>query len=214
MRNILIIAYYYTPQNNGGVQRIVNFQKYLPEYGYNTYILTTDREGKCENETNVFRFSDKGNEISHKTIPVIAYPFKLLREFSVYWGIVGDWFYWWKKEVIKNFEKTVGDIEFDYIICSFPPIMDLEIGEYLSKKYNIPLIVDYRDGLMHLPFHYINEKSRFFVKRTNDLERRVSEKSQLNIVVNDSMEQYYSSKYSTPTIVIQNGFYDEEKFNE
>lgn len=214
MKNVLIIAYYYKPQNNGGVQRIVNLKKYLPEFGYNVYVLTTDIEGRCDGETNVLRFTDKGNEYSHQRTAIVSYPFKILRELLVYFGIVGDWFYWWKKEVIRNFEDQVKDINFDYIISSFPPIMDLEIGEYLSDKYNIPLIVDYRDGLMHLPFRYINEKSYFFQKRTIELERRVSEKSKLNIVVNDSMEKYYKERYSTKVLKIENGFDTEELFDE
>ena len=105
MKNLLIIAYYYSPQNNGGVQRIVNFKRYLPKYGYNVYILTTNAEGVCADDENVFRINDKGYEYSHKTNLIFNYLFRIVRKTCVYFGIVGDWYYWWKKEVIRGFEN-------------------------------------------------------------------------------------------------------------
>lgn len=213
MKKILIIAYNYPPINNGGVQRILNFKKYLPEFGYDTYVLTTDSYGKIEGERNVFRIPDRGFELSHKSFFIIKYPFKVIRKLSVKVGIVGDWFFWWRKEVEKNVDKIIKDNRFDYIIASYPPISDLELGEYISKRYSIPLIIDYRDGLMYDPFDYIRN-SRMQTERATKLESRLAKMAKLQIVVNKGMLNYYKNRYIAKTIMVPNGFDDYEQFNE
>ncbi|MEN6510634.1 MAG: glycosyltransferase [Chloroherpetonaceae bacterium] len=40
--NVLVIAYYFPPMALSGVQRISKFVKYLPEYGWNPIVLTSD----------------------------------------------------------------------------------------------------------------------------------------------------------------------------
>ena len=38
MKKILIITYYWPPAGGPGVQRWLKFTKYLPEFGYETYV--------------------------------------------------------------------------------------------------------------------------------------------------------------------------------
>ena len=40
MKNVLIISYYWPPSGGGGVQRVLKFCKYLPDYGWNPIVLT------------------------------------------------------------------------------------------------------------------------------------------------------------------------------
>ena len=40
-RNVLIVAYHYPPIRSAGVERTAKFERYLPEFGYRTTILTT-----------------------------------------------------------------------------------------------------------------------------------------------------------------------------
>lgn len=43
MKRVLIIAYYFPPIGGSGVQRPAKFVKYLPDFGWQPYVITTDR---------------------------------------------------------------------------------------------------------------------------------------------------------------------------
>lgn len=43
MRKVLLIAYYFPPIGGSGVQRPTKFVKYLPEFGWQPYVISTDR---------------------------------------------------------------------------------------------------------------------------------------------------------------------------
>ena len=42
MKNVLMIAYYFPPLVNSGVQRTIKFVKYLRDYNWNPIVLTVD----------------------------------------------------------------------------------------------------------------------------------------------------------------------------
>ena len=42
MKKVLIIAYYWPPAGGAGVQRVLKYAKYLPEFGWESIILTVN----------------------------------------------------------------------------------------------------------------------------------------------------------------------------
>lgn len=213
-KSVLIINYYYPPINNGGVQRIVSFKKYLEVYGFHVSILTTNSYGVLsdDDEKSIFRYPDGGVEFIKKSSQQIGLIFRLIRRLQLYMGLITDGKYYWKKEVIKNLDKLFEDNTFDIVIASYPTPAALEIGEIIHKKYNIPLIVDYRDGLMFDPFSQYKRNSIFFNIRLRNLEKRLAKNASLHLTVNDEMNDYYSSHYpKVKSVVISNGFDDEEE---
>lgn len=217
-KSILIISYYYPPMNNGGIQRILNFKKYLPQFGYDVFILTTNSYGLTEQyEEKVFRFSDTGYDyvqnMSHNKIKRTL--FRIMRRIQVESGIIIDGKYYWKKEVFKGIEEIIKKYRFNYILASYPTPVNLEIGEYIHDKYKISLIVDYRDGLMYEPFPEIQKSFYVFKKRLLALEERMAQKATFQLAVNKKMCEYYNKKYpQIKTILIPNGFDDNEKFED
>lgn len=212
MKKILLIAYYYEPMNNGGVQRILGYKKYLPEYGYQVDIITTNSYGVIKDESGVHRFPDIRFDLSHKSFPLVSFLIKMYSQIMVRSELVYDWFHWWRKEVLKHITRIDNVRNYDYIMASYPPVSDLLLGVEICQKYNIPLIVDYRDGLMFEPFSFITNKSNHFQDEIKKLERDVAYISILQVVVNDEMNVYYSNRYDKKTITVQNGFDNEEKF--
>lgn len=55
-KKVLMLCYYYPPVNNGGVERSIKFAKYLPQYGWQPVIITTDLQGSqpAEKERRIF----------------------------------------------------------------------------------------------------------------------------------------------------------------
>lgn len=210
-KRILLIAYYYPPFNNGGTQRIINFRKYLPQYGYDVDIVTTNALGSTDDEKGIYRYADVGWSVARGNNKLIAYPMKVFKRIMVRLGLVGDETFFWKHEILNNIHKDVDMSSYDFILASFPQQTNLEIGLYLSKKFEIPLIVDYRDGLMYNPFKYIIA-SPFSKRRAQNLEKELAAYAPLQITINSVIGNYYRKMYETKTIDIPNGFDDEEEF--
>lgn len=217
-KKVLIISYYYPPMNNGGIQRIINFKKYLPQFGYDVYILTTDSYGFTEdNEENVYRFPDAGYDYVHKkNVSIIKkFLFRIIRRIEVESGLITDGKFYWKKEVLKGIGQIFLNEKFDYVIASYPTPANLEIGEYIYDKYQIPLIVDYRDGLMYEPFPEIQKSFFVYKKRLKSLEKRLADKAVFQLSVNKDICEYYNKMYPhVKTVMITNGFDDKEKFDQ
>ncbi len=214
-RKALLINYYYPPINNGGIQRILNFKKYLPEYGFDTAIITTNSYGILDDdqEERVFRFPDSGvdytNRYNNRGIKVFL--FRSIRRLKVYFGLITDGKYYWKKEAVKHLDELLKTHQFDIVIASYPTPVNLEIGEIINRRYGIPLVVDYRDGLMFEPFKEVYDNSVIYQKRLLALERRLAQIASLTVTVNQRINDYYSSTYpGIKSVVIQNGFDDEE----
>src|SRR5699024_3231469 len=51
----------------------------------------------------------------------------------------------WYKLFKKNERSLLGNEKFDVILASYGPCASLYIGSYLSKKYKVPWIADFRD---------------------------------------------------------------------
>ncbi len=217
-KKLLIINYYYPPMNNGGVQRTYNFKKFLPRYGYDVSIITNSSYGRMENDdkNEVFRFPDWGYEYTHssKGITVLKNAFRAFRKMQVYTGLITDGKYYWKTEVLKGLDEIFRSHQFNAVLASYPTPVNLELGEIIHQRYNVPLIVDYRDGLMYEPFPEILQFSRHFQKRLISLEKRMADAAVLQLTVNEEMNEYYTKEYpQTKSVVITNGFDDEEEIN-
>ncbi len=52
---VLLISYHYTPVRSTGVQRVAKFERYLPEFGYETRVLTTTAFGRNGPDGQVLR---------------------------------------------------------------------------------------------------------------------------------------------------------------
>ena len=216
MKRLLIINYYYPPIINGGVQRTYNFKKYLSQMGFRVTFLTTNSFGSMEDdeENLVLRFPDTGHDYANspKSSRIGVLLFRIFRLAQVKLGLITDGKYYWKREVLKNLEMIMKSDQFDFVLASYPTPVNLELGETISRRYKIPLIVDYRDGLMYKPFPEI--KSSLFVleKRLKSLEKRLAEIASLQITVTPEMNDYYQTSYpKVKSIVITNGYDDEEE---
>ncbi|MCP5051582.1 MAG: glycosyltransferase family 4 protein, partial [bacterium] len=154
---ILIVAYYYPPINSGGTMRPVKMAKYLPRMGHEVTVLT-QTYGKSKIETGngkprIIRFHDFSHNRNRVGLrrKVQWFKLRMFTELLNMMGIYHSIYSWWKRKVIRNSETIINLVQPDVIIATYPPVETLEIGVYLSKKYNIPLISDFRDGLIFEP---------------------------------------------------------------
>jgi glycosyltransferase involved in cell wall biosynthesis len=167
-RKVLIIAYYFPPMGLSGVQRTVKFAKYLPKFGWKPTVLTIEPTGYYAfDDTLLKEAEDAGVKIVRtrsydvnrifKKQGVIKMPPEWMRKILQY---IGDLFFFpdtkigWKSIAVKAASELIDSERFDILFATAPPQTDFLIGAVLKRKYEIPLVVDYRDAWLEYPFKY------------------------------------------------------------
>lgn len=146
MKNVLFIVYEFPPLNSGGSHRPFRFAKYLPQFGINPVIVTTEVENdKLDN--SLLKELDSN-------IKVIRTPQEKPSKYDAflsknYINILDTDAKRWKTYLYPAIEQLVKEIKFDALYVTAPPFSVANLGVEISKKYNLPLILDMRDHWSH-----------------------------------------------------------------
>lgn len=164
--NALVIAYYFPPMGLSGVQRTLKFVKYLPDFGWNPVVLTTDAgnyyaydESLMEDlpeDLIIYRASERKRKSKIKSKPrkFPNYFIQKVGRFITQIFKQPDSKIHWKKHALKVAEEVIKEHDIRIIFATAPPFTDFLIGKELSEKFEIPLVVDYRDSWVDNPFHF------------------------------------------------------------
>jgi glycosyltransferase involved in cell wall biosynthesis len=204
--NVLIIAYFSPPDQNGGVKRPLAFKSGLTSYGHKVFTLTHGTED-LEINGDTIRVADvhsfNGYLASFKKNLSRIY-----RRISLKLGCKVTYYRGWRNSALQNAEAIARYVKPDVIISSYPPIECVEIGLYISKKFNVKLIVDFRDPLVdesaeqNIIDHFPQMLS-YFEKIDIDVMNYASQ----ILVVAPSMLNYYETKgVGNKVSLLPNGF--------
>jgi hypothetical protein len=159
---VLMITYYFPPVVYGPSIRSLNFIKYLTNYGWRSSVLTlhhsifpalkdfTLSETIKESGAKIYavnllkpfskiasaNFPNIKKEIFPTIISSIAKIFGLQERENI-----------WRTRATKLGEKILKSDRHDVIISFVPPLSTAHIGVQLSKKFKIPLVIDYSGTL-------------------------------------------------------------------
>ncbi len=71
MKRVLMIAYYYPPLGGAGAVRPLQFSKFLPEYGWNVTILTTEADRQYMHDPSLISAIPKHQRVVRsKRLPI------------------------------------------------------------------------------------------------------------------------------------------------
>lgn len=210
--NILLVSYNYTPMNNGGVQRPLKMVKYLKRQGHNVYILTHNYRESFSYINNEIRIYDINKNSYHK---LIYYPVRSIQKIYEKFLSKGKPKSIWVNNVKKKSKKIIDICAPDVIIATYPSIQVAEIGLFFSTEYNIPLITDFRDGLLFESIESVAIKENKKLKGYyEDIEGKIVNLSKHIITVSPPLSSYFEQKYKLKNVsTIPNGF-DHEDYNE
>jgi hypothetical protein len=212
-KNVLIIAFHYPPQSNGGVQRPYAFAKYLKKNGYNVFVITADyfKFNNPDHERNIYRVKAFDDSLKGKSIisKLFILSIRIIRKALYKLGFIFiDNFYWYwnvKREMGKILLQTNPDV----IFSTFRPLNCLLLGLYIKIKYNIPLISDFRDGFL---FESLEKFNIFQRLSTKFFEKKVVKNSTAIITVSPPITKYFKEKYHFKNLsTIYNGFDVEDR---
>jgi len=229
VKNILMISYFAPPLNLPPAIRIGKFAKYLPQFGWNPIILTVKEIDFYQEDKELYKDIPDLKMIRTETFDF----FRILRVFQKNRKTEISKKLHQSNEKLTNFIKSIFPIDdkigwmpfcyhaaqkiiktypIDAIYVSLGGIFHTAITGYLlTKKYNIPLFLEFRDLWADHPFL----TQRFFNKILNNYwERKITGFAQKIIVVTPGMKEYLLKKYKMKENrieVITNGF-DESDF--
>lgn len=217
--NILIIAYYYPPVNSGGTMRPVQMGKYLARFGHNVSILTHTYGSDIIENGNpcIIRIRDisynrkrEGFLKRFKWLTLRVYT-EVLNKAGKYHSIYS----WWKKRVINRSQMIINQSQPHVIIATYPPVETLEIGIHLSQIYHIPLVADFRDGLMFEPI----EKKRMnrykcIMEAYRQIEKNALAQASAVTTIAQPITQYYCEIYHPPRCEVISNAFDPDDLKE
>lgn len=210
----------------GGVQRTLKFAKYLTQFGWSPTVITDSpkkyfavdksllREA-LENNINIERTGD--NPFNPDSIQVKAPNERLrkLRNLTSSLIFIPDGKIGWKKKALKKIDEVWKKYNgFDVVFATAPPYTDFLIGLEVKRKYNIPLVIDYRDAWVDSPV--LNYYPTPLHKHKNiKLEGEVLKLADGIITTNRRVKEYIVSRYDNleynDVKIIPHG-YDKEDF--
>jgi glycosyltransferase involved in cell wall biosynthesis len=238
MNRVLIITYYWPPSGGAGVQRWLKFSKYLPQYGWEPFILTVNPgyasyptfdvslEKDIPENIKVFRTkaTDWFRFYSNDKSKVPSAGFAKNKDDSFRGKILrfirGNFFIpdprrGWNRFALRKASELIEKENIKHIITTSPPHSSQLIGLKLKKRYpEIKWIADLRDPWTNIYYYELFYPT--FISRRIDLyyERSVLKNADVITTVGPTLGKYFESKVprtSDKIKIIHNG-YDESDF--
>ena len=236
MKKILIITYYWPPSGGPGVQRVLNFCKFLPEFGWEPVVLTVENgEFPCYDDTlsvgnnniityrsNSISFYNLFKRITGKSsIPTYQLSkqkneslFVKLSRWIRYNLIIPDGRVGWYPYAVKKAYDIVKDNDIGLIFSSGPPHSVHLIAKRISRKSLIPWVADFRDPWSDRFVYEENTRMRLTQLIDKYLERSVLFGATRIITVSPGFRYLLSHKneFTNKINIVYNG-YDESDFD-
>jgi len=208
MRNVLIVSYYFPPVNKIASRRFGQMVEYLEENGWKPWILTIRSSGDLPvriNEEQIVRISgnNKPQDIYNQKISFASRLKSLISQMGFKPITIDQTSFNWVKEVKGNF-NNISDVlpELDAVISTFGPGAAFELGSFFKSKYNIPLILDFRD-MAALKNGKKNILARIFDRV---VEKKYVRKSSGLTTISPTLGSLLKENYRIKTKVIFNGW--------
>ena len=238
LKKVLIITYYWPPAGGPGVQRVLKFAKYLPEFGWQPIILTVengeypaidislqdDIPSSCQVhktfslEPNLFYKKFTGMVVDEKI------PTAVLAAESTNWKkrlanwirlnlFIPDAKIGWIPFAVRKGKKIIKAEKPDIIFSSSPPPTVHLIAHKLAKWSGIKWVADFRDPWTDI-YHYNDVKrSAWSLNRDKDKEKEIVTTAGEIITVSQNVAELLNEKTTNQReiYIIPNG-YDEADF--
>ena len=240
MRKVLIILYYWPPSGGGGVQRWLQFSKYLPDYGWEPVIYAPENADyplldpsltdRVPSELKVIKYpireirrtfravmgskKESGNSEADNLFYIPPSQRSWKQNLSLW--IRGNLFIpdarvSWVKPSIRFLKKHLADHPVDAIISTGPPHSLHLIGKEVAGHFSLPWIADFRDPWTNIEFYDKLMLTTLADRRHRKLEAEVLKKVDTVISASYSWAKDFANAGARHAVTITNGF-DPEGF--
>lgn len=236
MKNVLIISYFFPPGNFAASNRPQSFAENLKKYGLNPIVLTRHWNGS-EPMGDMEGINENPPEITeHESYTLIQVPYfrkwyrlckpfhgvPLLRKLAHFFYVMAGVFEHHDGAHECFYDYLDGYLrknKIDYIMVISQPLNIIKLGHLVSRKFNIPLIVDFRDlwdndVLSVKPISFENKLKNFFYELY--LKRWLKSASLITSVSAPLLAEIARLSPETKKAIVMNGFEKElyERFSK
>ncbi|MCK4996012.1 MAG: glycosyltransferase, partial [Thermoplasmatales archaeon] len=215
MKKVLMISYSFPPIAGGGVFRTLKFVKFLPNFGYDSVVLSVKKSKfKDFDETLLNAIPSTTNVYRAKNIESKIYRYAgSFFHINYKWYQIPDVFITWLPFALNKAKYIVKKEKPSVIYSTSPPATSHIIAMLLKKKTKLPWVADFRDPWTDN--FIIKYPTKFHRKLEEKLEKKVlklADKVILNTESNkDALLKKYPDINKEKFIVITNG-YDLDDF--
>lgn len=240
MNKVLIITYYWPPSGGIGVQRWLQFSKFLEANNWRPIIFTAQNAHYPIIDADLLKQVPAGIEIHRVSVPepnnIISFFQKKGNESKkiynlqqqsnvdksilkkILWAIRGNFFIpdarmFWINKSNKYINKYLKENSIDAIISTGPPHSAHLIAKKVAKKHNIPWISDFRDPWTSMDYLKKMHLTSFAKRKHQRLEKSVLQDSSDVIVVGKTIQKEFKEKYNIESVIITNGYSEVENEN-
>ena len=238
MKKVLFITYYWPPAGGAPINRILKFYQYLPEFGWEAVILTTEGGDfpfedesllkEVRPETKVYRskglslhkiFSSVSPKSKKNFVPygfTDASKGSFMDKLSrwVKYNFIPDTRFPWYFSTVSKAVKIIREENIDIIFSSSPPQTNHLIARKAAKRTGLPWVADFRDPWTDV-FWLLNNSIRWKMIHNIDkrIERKTIAKMDAVITVGPSLVEILQRKTDKKIHLISNG-YDDAYFKD
>ena len=233
MKRVLIITYYWPPSGGSGVQRWLKMSKYLPEYGWQPVIYTTENAEYPIVDPSLEK--DVAPEVEVIRRPIVE-PYAFYKKFlgikkdeTVKMGFIeekekkkgwkndfslwirGNLFIpdarkWWVKPSVRYLKDYLKAHPVNAIISTGPPHSMHLIAMQLKEALDIPWIADFRDPWTEIDYYKDLHLTRRSDRKHHRLEQEVLTKADKIVTVAPDGARRLGRLGNRNVRVIYNGF--------
>ena len=202
MFKALVIAYYFPPMGLSGVQRTLKFTKFMSRFNWEPTVLTAGNTGYYAHDKRMLQEAENANirivrtdalDINSLLAPLgtVGMPKEIFRKFLSKLSktfFIPDNKKSWAEKAFQTASELLEKEDFDVIFVTIPPFSSFMTAARLKKKFDIPVIVDYRDlwygnqfAFYPTPYHkHMHKKLEYACLRASDkvivINRKIKEK--------------------------------------
>ena len=238
MKRVLIITYYWPPSGGSGVQRWLKMSKYLPEYGWQPVIYTTENAEYPVTDPSLENDVPPDMEVIRRPIfePYSFYKkfLGIKKEETVKVGFIeekeqkkdwkanlslwvrGNLFIpdarcWWVKPSVRYLKEYLKEHPVVAIISTGPPHSMHLIAMKLREDLGIPWIADFRDPWTEIDYYNDLHLTRWADRKHHRLEHEVLTKADKVVTVAPDGARRLGRLGNRNVRIIYNGFdHDDE----
>jgi glycosyltransferase involved in cell wall biosynthesis len=230
-KKVLIISYYWPPAGGPGVQRVLKFAKYLPEFGWEPIVLTVKNgEYPAMDSSLIKEIPNECRVYSTKTIEFFTL-FKFLtgrkRRQPIETFILNrkatkfpEKVFTWVRQNLFIPDARIGWIPFatkkgieiikeekPAIIFSSSPPHSIHLTAFkLAQRFNIPWVADFRDPWTDAFWDKGLGRMHAFSKRNLALEKKVIAAANALVTVSPGYREILMKEPREDFFVLTNGF--------
>lgn len=227
MFKVLVFAYYFPPMGLSGVQRTLKFVKFMKNYNWEPTVITAGNVGYFahdksllkeleESDVKIIRTSALDPNSLLSKFGTIKLPNEFIRKSFNRLSqalFIPDNKISWSKKAYNIASELIEKENFDLIFVTIPPFSSFRSAAKLRKKYNIPLLVDYRDLWLNSYFSFYPTFLHKFIHK--QMEYNSLKAADKITVTNRKIKEKLINTYKFLTfddiVIVSHGF-DQEDF--